>query len=222
MRTFDVLSGQLYVCDPCYKKGTTLDASGNIVKLASPKAKNGRWISSVELDEKVYQSMVCKLTVAYSAEESEMAGFSDPEDDYRKAMAMILGTQDKITTLAIEMTCESGLVGIFDSKSYQNDKVVANASRLSEKIICEDQPWYSICCDRVLTDDQWGVIPNGCVSHSPEGVIYGTVSVNGVGEVVKVEIDFSKKSASSASSSTSISDEDVEFGKIIMEVLGGK
>lgn len=215
MKTFDVLSGQIFLCDPCYKKGTALDASGNIVKFANPKAKNGRWISTVVLDEKVFQNSICKLTVEYSEEESERAGFSDPEADYHKAMSMILGTQEKNTTNPVEITCESGLIGIFDAKSYRNDKIVATTSRLSDRVVCEDQPWYSICCDRVLSQDQWGIIPNGCVTSSPEGVVCGVVSSNGFGEVVKIEIDFSKKITPSSSIDDSIDGDSEELARLI-------
>ena len=63
--TFDVLSGQLHIGDPVHKR-STVDA-----KFFRPKAKNGRWICRVEVDEKVYGISINKLIAEYSESESE-------------------------------------------------------------------------------------------------------------------------------------------------------
>jgi hypothetical protein len=63
---------------------------------------------------------------------------------------------------------------------------------VSDRAICQEEPWFSICCDRTLNDSQWGVIPYGCVSSSGYGD--GCYEVNYIsdkdGEAVRVEINF--------------------------------
>jgi len=65
---------------------------------------------------------------------------------------------------------DSGQCGIFDSRHYQDDSVVMTVERMGPEIIREEEPWYSICCDRTInTEHSAGVIPFGCVSSSGYG-----------------------------------------------------
>ena len=186
--TFDVLSGQLHIGDPVHKR-STVDA-----KFFRPKAKNGRWICRVEVDEKVYGISINKLIAEYSESESEGAGLLDANDSYHKAMSMICGkAPNELKNESATINAESSMAGIFDYKSYRDDKVVSRVERISDRIVCEEEPWYSICCDRVLSENKWGIIPQGCVSSAKDGIINVTAHFNMFGEAERVEIDFEKK-----------------------------
>jgi hypothetical protein len=187
MNTFDVTNGKLHIGDPVYKKDSAE------AKFFLPRAKNGRWVCIVEVDEKVFGNTINKLIVSYSEEESKAAGLVDTSDDFHRAMSMICGkAPGELKSESASISAESGMAGIFDYKSYRNDKIVNNVTRLSDKIVCDDEPWYSICCDRVLSENHWGCIPNGCVSAAKDGVINVTAHFNMFGEAERVEIDFEK------------------------------
>lgn len=203
MNTFDVKTGKLYIGDPVYKKNSA-DA-----KFFLPKAKNGRWVCRVEEDEKVFGSIINKLIVSYSEEESRAAGIVDANDDFHRAMSMLCGkAPDDLKVETASINAESGMAGIFDYKSYRNDKIVENTVRISNQVVCDDEPWYSICCDRVLSENKWGVIPQGCVSAAKDGVINVTAKFNMFGEAEFIEIDFSKDNAKFEDSEDSEDSED--------------
>lgn len=200
MKTFDVYSGNIRISDPCYTNSVAFDAKNNIAKILTLKAKKGRWVAEVEKEERVVQDVVKTLVVYHDQKQSEIAGLVDMDGDFNKTLAMMMGKDaTQVTKIDQVVTIESGVVGIFDNKSYRDNKIASRTTRLSEKIVCEDEPWYSICCDRVLTEDQWGTIPNGCVSSSSvEGDVSITTYVNASSEVVKVEINFENKVETSA------------------------
>jgi hypothetical protein len=52
--------------------------------------------------------------------------------------------------------------------------------------------WYRSVCNLTLSDEQWGVIPNGVVSTSGigDGSYFGEIERNGMGEVVSVNVIF--------------------------------
>lgn len=191
LKTFDVYSGMIRVSDPVYTSSIAFDANGDIASILTLKAKSGRWVAEVEKDEKVYQDAIEKLIVYYDEEQSKLGGINDLSGDFNKALAMMMA---KDPELLLEnktfVTVESGQVGIFDNKSYRDNKTAKRATRISDKVVCEDEPWYSICCDRVLSEDQWGVVPNGCVTTSKQGRIEIITYSNATGEVVKIEINF--------------------------------
>jgi len=191
MKTFDVYSGMIRISDPCFDAGAA--------KVLTLKAKKGRWVAEVEKEEKVAQDIIKTLVAYFDEKQTELAGLTDIGGDYNKALSMMLGRQpEQITQQELVATIESGQIGIFDNKSFGDNKIAVNVARLSEKIICEDQPWYSICCDRVLSEDQWGSLPNGCVTSSTvDGDVAVSTHTNACGEVVKVEINFEKKVESS-------------------------
>lgn len=195
LKTFDVYSGEVRITDPCYTRGVHLDADGKLVSILTLKAKKGRWVAEVEKDERVYQDIISKLVCYYDEQQSELAGLSDMSSDFHKALAMMMAKDvEKVVENKTYVTVESGQVGIFDNKSFRDDKIASRATRVSDKIVCEDQPWYSICCDRVLSEDQWGSVPNGCVSSSArEGKVEVSTYTNASGELVKVEINFASQ-----------------------------
>lgn len=212
LKTFDVYSGQIRISDPCYGKNLIRIKDDKIPTIQVLKAKKGRWVASVVKDERVYNEIITHLVACYDESLSKSAGIEDISSDFHKALSMMMAKDaDVFLTSQILATVESGVIGIFDDKSYRDDRTASRATRLSDKIVCEDEPWYSICCDRVLSEDQWGVVPNGCVaSSSKEGEVSVSIQTNSYGEVVRVEVDFQAKVESSESESEESESEDEE------------
>lgn len=139
MPKFTVGSGKIRISDPCYEKDDLL--GGMVIP-----AKNGTWIAHVDFaDMGGWGNRVSTLT----------AEFTGSTESTRMNSGTIM--------------VDSGQAGIFDLNSYANNKVVKNVKRIHHESICEADPWYSICCDRTLSNKQWGVVPNGVVSTSGIG-----------------------------------------------------
>lgn len=132
-------------------------------------AKNGTWIAYV--DETKFGSWGDRISIL---------------------TAEFTGKTNKIRVKHGSIGVDSGQAGIFDINSYKNDKIVKNVKRVHNKPICEDEPWYSICCDRTLSKNQWGIVPNGVVSTSGLGDGYYDVEyfVDSKGQAVRVQIVF--------------------------------
>lgn len=132
-------------------------------------AKNGDWIAYVDFEDCGSWGRRVKSLVA------EFHGNSNPA-----------------STVESTICVDSGQAGIFDSNKFKDDDSVAGLSRVHNKIICENEPFYSICCDRTLSDKQWGTIPNGCVSSSGYGDGCYPVSIlkDNKGKAIRVEINF--------------------------------
>jgi hypothetical protein len=65
---------------------------------------------------------------------------------------------------------DSGQAGIFDEAHYRDDAVEDGVARIGPDVICPEEPWYSLCCDRSLNSKSGaGVIPFGVVSSSGYG-----------------------------------------------------
>ena len=64
---------------------------------------------------------------------------------------------------------DSGQAGIFDNAHYKDDSVCEGLTRRYNDIICEENIWYSWCCDRTLDDNGAGTIPYGVVSSTGYG-----------------------------------------------------
>jgi hypothetical protein len=135
----------------------------------SIKAKKGEWNAFVELkDLGSWGERVGSIV----AEHSKPGKLSKP----------------KTQTIGVD----SGQAGIFDDKYFKDDSSIEDVKRIHSNSICEDEPWYSICCDRTLSKNQWGVIPFGVVSSSGvgDGCYEVTYYTNKKGEAVRIEILF--------------------------------
>jgi len=136
--------------------------------------------------------------VSVSAKNGEWIAYADFQDfgswgkRVKSLVAEFSGTSSSVSSDQDSICVDSGQAGIFDAKKFKDDDSVAKVSRVHDKSICEDEPWYSICCDRTLSDKQWGVIPNGCVSSSGFGDGCYPVSIlkDDSGKAVRVEINF--------------------------------
>jgi hypothetical protein len=146
-------------------------------------AKNGIWNCFVEKEEKINNVVI----VGFKAE------IEDDTDDYAKAMSMILGKTETLARHEYMAKIESGVAGFFDNNYYMVDQIMQEVQRKSDVKVCEDKPFYSICCDRALSEEGWGEVPHGCVCSVPvEGFYKVTAFSNNSGKVVKIDVDFTE------------------------------
>lgn len=92
-----------------------------------------------------------------------------------------------------EVGVDSGQAGIFDARHYREDAIVKDVTRIGPSIICPDEPWYSVCCDRTNnTEHCAGVIPEGCVASSGygDGSYDCFVGKDEKGRITAIKIDF--------------------------------
>lgn len=163
MPVFKVNSGEIRISDPCYDKDDYM--CGVVIP-----ARSGEWVASAETENcGVWGERVVNLVAEYN-------GF-------------FVGG---LTPTTHQICVDSGQAGIFDFRSYKNDNSVKDVKRVHDEIICENEPWYSICCDRTLSKKQWGVIPNGVISSSGygDGCYEVTCFVDKDGLAARVEIVF--------------------------------
>jgi hypothetical protein len=153
---FEIKSGAVVLSDPCYELGTWCQGLFFNVK-------NGEWIGEAEHVE------------SYGRRVSVLISY---HKDYPTTADEIM--QNGIL-LPFEGGVDSGQFGHFDHEGYRKDETIQGVARICtdpEHIICEDEPWYSICCDRTLAGDGFGVIPLGVVSSSGWGDgVYNTYAV---------------------------------------------
>ena len=168
--TFEVKSGKVRISDPCYELDTWCAGTIN-------KVRKGVWQAEVIKSDEGSWGNRCAVLLAYHKD------FTVDHDDGRFI------NQD------IDVGVDSGQAGIFDLKHFKDDGIVANVERVGGEPICADEPWYSICCDRTLSEEGAGIIPFGCVSSSGYGdgsYICSTITdtYNPKCEVVAIKIDF--------------------------------
>jgi len=148
---FKVVSGEIIVSDPCYDKPEEMNIKNLSGRL---KAKNGEWRAKVVTsDEGDWGQRVAYLICNH---------IDHP----------IKHDSQGLVGVDFEVAVDSGQAGVFDSSNFKDDASVGGLKRYyKEDAICEDEPWYSICCDRTLNDDGpgAGVIPHGAVSSTGYG-----------------------------------------------------
>ena len=159
------------ISDPCYDKDTW--CAGTV-----KGCEVGEWKSNViSFDEGEWGNRNGYLVACVSRLDS----IPDPHDS-------------RWSHLEIDVGVDSGQAGIFDEKFYKDDDSIKGVERLDEdgEVICEDEPWYSICCDRTLQKKGAGVIPYGVVSSSGYGDGgYDAYAIkDSMGEVIALMIDF--------------------------------
>jgi hypothetical protein len=170
---FEVVSGKLRVTDPCYDKQEVYSAVVDNVR-------NGKWNADVRIiNMRAWGKRCAELLVWHT-------GYT--KDD-------VFGKDSEMKKIEIDeqIGVDSGQAGVFDAKFYKDDKSVEGVERTgNHKPICEDEPFYSMCCDRTLSEQGWGTLPYGAVSSSGTGdggyTAYKTV--NSKGEVVGIKIVF--------------------------------
>ena len=144
---FEITSGKAHISDPCYELCTW--CAGTIEPV-----KNGVWHSYVVRIDKDDWGIRCAMLVAYNTENGKV---NHEDSRFEKQW--------------FKVDVDSGQAGIFDAEHFKDDESVKGCSRVSDSPpICEEEPFYSICCDRTcdrtLSDIGAGVIPYGVVSSS--------------------------------------------------------
>lgn len=173
---FEVESGTLRVSDPCYDIGS--DGGFEIAN-----AITGTWDARVIYSDEGSWGVRCAALICQVRDYPEIT-----HEDY--------GWKD-----ASEFYVDSGQAGVYDRKYYKCDSVMSGQDRIHDKVICDDEPWYSFNCDRTLSDASAGVIPYGSVSSSGFGdsVYKALIKLNEDDKVVAVLLDFFLKEKSDES-----------------------
>jgi len=145
---FDILSGQVFVSDPCHEANSDC-------QLVLSNVKIGQWIMKMKKDQRTNRV-------------SELECFINGKS--------ILGSALN-ETLAGKIWVDSGQAGVFDSQYYKNDFIASGIKLLSPDSPIADEKegagavWYSLCCDKTLADeyDGGGTIPFGALASSGWG-----------------------------------------------------
>jgi hypothetical protein len=141
-KEFEIKSGKIVLSDPCYDLGTWCQG-------VIDKVKNGVWVSEIE------ESSDGRISMLLSYHKDNHASFEYVMED-----GDLLNFDGGVDS------------GHFDYDGYRDDESMKNVARIADKDqmrICEDEPFYSMCCDRTLSFDMWGVLPQGVVSSSGYG-----------------------------------------------------
>lgn len=141
---FEILSGFVDVSDPCY---SVSDVGCRATKIPT---KNG-----------IYVAMVVKT-----------GGEEDEAGCCKVLEALLEDAGGQWVKSPYDIGVDSGQAGIFDSKHYKNDEIGRkwkSEHKEKNRDICENEPWYSMCCDLTCGKMNAGVIPHGVVSSSGYG-----------------------------------------------------
>lgn len=140
--TFEIETGVVRVTDPCYDRDVW--CSGSLENV-----KTGKWNAFANISYNgMWDGMVKELCVSHIEHRNNGSWETAP----------------------FEVGVDSGQAGVFDDKYYKDDNIVKDVARINDvEAICKDEPWYSICCDRTLSEKRVGVIPFGAVSSSGFG-----------------------------------------------------
>ena len=150
----------------------------------------------ITISDPCYEEISERLNCEIKAKKGTWKAEVDYNDEYRCknliASCLDFNKLDVKRMKNFGIGVDSGQAGVFDSQHYRDDKVVENCQRIHGEIICEDEPWYSICCDRTLSKDNAGSIPYGVVSSSGygDGCYDVMIYYNEKEEAIKVEIEF--------------------------------
>lgn len=128
--------------------------------------KNGQWNAEIESDNG--RPMVLQIEHA-----------SSPRTEFFKKTPL-------------EVDVDSGQAGFFESSAYRDDSVVKEEHYGDGDRICEETPFYSVCCSHTLEDPGAGTFEFGAVSSSGygDGTYECLVAKNADGEIVAAQINF--------------------------------
>lgn len=98
-------------------------------------------------------------------------------------------TKPKWQIQDFEVGVDSGQAGVFDKDYYRKDEIVKGYILANNP---KDEPWYSVCCEKTLSKERYGVIPYGAVSSSGygDGGYTCYTSKNKMGEIDAIKIVF--------------------------------
>ena len=169
---FEIETNKIRVSDPCYEKECKYNG-------VIENVKDGTWKAKIVV-------------------------FDEGDDWGHRIGYLVCSHEDYIVDVqdsrggwireGFEVGVDSGQVAIVDDKYFKDNEVVKNTHRIggdNNWPIAEDEPWYSICCDRTLSKDSAGLIPFGAVSSSGYGDgVYDCYSLTKDGKIVAVYVDF--------------------------------
>ena len=162
--SFEVVSEELVVADPCRAPGTW--CMGRLKRV-----RPGHWNAGASIaDAGAWGDRVAMLSVWHE---------DAPEKD-----ELCSGEAD------FDVGVDSGQVGFFDAAHYRDSSVIDAAPQRSWSD--GENLWYDHCCALTLSSTQAGVLPFGAVSASGFGdggysCLYYT---NSAGEILRAEIAF--------------------------------
>lgn len=164
---FENQSGVMVISDPCYE-----DSNGCNTRVDMLPGKYSAYVE--RSDEGSSDSRIARLVVAH--------------ESVAEGVLMGLGNW---RGRGEELGVDSGQMSMFDEDQYRNDRSVEGVERVHDEVICEDEPWYSMCCDRSLSKASAGVLPGGCVSSSGFGDgCYPLDVLEAAGMVVGLSVTF--------------------------------
>jgi len=139
LKMFKIVSGRLVVSDPCYDINDIKDGLQY-----QEKCHKGVWVCKVNKDN---AGIICNLLCFHV--------------DHKYNLSWT-----KTCTVGVD----SGQIGVFDKKYYQSKESVTGVKYESHHSpIDTTKRWYSVCSDKTLSDDRFGVIPFGAISNSGYG-----------------------------------------------------
>jgi len=180
---FQIESGRVIVSDPCYEVDYEINKTIENVK-------NGTWIAEIET-QRAWGERVSKLICYHE----------------------LVRTPYKLLfeVVSNDIGVDSGQAGIFDLDHFKRDSDAVGLVRESKDIICENEPWYSMCCDKTLGKNMAGTIPFGVVSSSGlgDGSYVCEVSKRD-GEVVAIQVTFLEDEEDELDNEDDLEDEEDE------------
>lgn len=175
---FQIVSGRVYISDPCYEKGTWCQGLIDGVK-------NGTWNAFIDIRDEGRPGLI---RVVHNSVENQ--------NDLEWA------------SLPADIGVDSGQAGIFDAEHYRSDASIPSdfkalrrggLHRYGDE---EGELFYAACCDRTLgptgegmrtnSYHGGGTIPYGAVSSSGygDGGYTAEVAKNDDGEIIAIQIEF--------------------------------
>jgi hypothetical protein len=140
MLTFEVISGEMVISDPCYTIETTSWEFGVI------NARNGIWIT-----DKFMVGNDIKEICAYNND----AAINDPG---------LLSDLFNAPPLPFINSVDSAQLVYFDRQYYRNDQSINTQSKDDS-----GELWYEALCDITNSKEAFGVLPNGVVTMTGRG-----------------------------------------------------
>ena len=165
MDYFEIKSGVVVCSDPCYEIPTwTQGIIDNV--------KNGNWAHYIIENE---DGRVSTLVVHHS--------------NYDLTDITKLGV-DHIGSYGVD----SGQFGFFDKVSYRNDDSAVGLPKVDWDHQDDEDgyEWYKACAKQTLSDESYGLVPNGIVTSSGygDGVYPVSGAKNSDGEYVAFSVNF--------------------------------
>jgi hypothetical protein len=152
-RQFEVTSGKMVLSDPCY----TLDTwcMGII-----DNVKNGTWVGILEQSDEGAWGTRNSILISLNVEAMK----KNP-----KLEMQLMSSGD---LLPFNGGVDSGQFGHFDFANYRKDELAVDLPKTFDDDFENESgdKWYRACCYQTLeTEDDFGVMPFGCVSSSGYG-----------------------------------------------------